>query len=65
MATQINGGPIRWALGTVGGGRPPYTLEDDMTISEEKVKRLTDAFLNAYNAGDAARAASFYAENAV
>ncbi len=36
-----------------------------MTISEEKVKRLTDAFLNAYNAGDAARAASFYAENAV
>ena len=36
-----------------------------MTISEEKVKRLTDAFLNAYNAGDAGRAASFYAENAV
>ncbi len=36
-----------------------------MTTAEEKVQLLMEAFLPAYNAGDAARAASFYADNAV
>jgi hypothetical protein len=36
-----------------------------MTTAEEKVERFTETFLDAYNAGDAAGAASFYAENAV
>lgn len=36
-----------------------------MTTAEERVRLLMEAFLPAYNAGDAARAASFYADNAV